>query len=144
RSLCTNLAEIDVETPATMKYDLEKSKDETRYDLKHHKPITELQGRGQSTMLPKSTSGAAATQPRAESAETSSVVPQSSQYVLTPTNFAKMVCKADKHEKQLKLFAEQLGTFVDKAITTALESYASLHAHIDDMEAQATENILNN
>ncbi|MCD9560507.1 hypothetical protein HAX54_019202, partial [Datura stramonium] len=38
------LARIDVETYATKKYDLEKSKDESKYDLKLHKPILEVFG----------------------------------------------------------------------------------------------------
>ncbi|MCE5166306.1 hypothetical protein HAX54_017258, partial [Datura stramonium] len=36
------LVRIDVETYATKKYDLEKSKDESKYDFKLHKPILEV------------------------------------------------------------------------------------------------------
>ncbi|MCD9639397.1 hypothetical protein HAX54_023840 [Datura stramonium] len=63
------------------------------------------------------------------------------EYALTPANFAKRVRKADIHEKQLKLFAEQLRTFVDRAITADLEPYVSLHACIDDMEAQINDRL---
>ncbi|MCE3050355.1 hypothetical protein HAX54_047036 [Datura stramonium] len=40
------LAEIDVERNATNKYDLKKSKDETRYDKKLHKLVIEVFGSG--------------------------------------------------------------------------------------------------
>ncbi|MCD9646925.1 hypothetical protein HAX54_037178 [Datura stramonium] len=43
--------------------------------------------------------------------------------------------------KQLKLFAEELGTFVNKAITATLQSYVSLHAHIDDIEARVNDEL---
>ncbi|MCE3216869.1 hypothetical protein HAX54_008782 [Datura stramonium] len=45
------------------------------------------------------------------------------------------------HEKQLKLFAEQLGTFVNRAIISSLELYVRLHARIDDMEAQMNDRL---
>ncbi|MCD7473210.1 hypothetical protein HAX54_014867 [Datura stramonium] len=135
-ALVTTLAGIDVETYATKKYDLEKSKDESKYDLKLHKPIPEVfKSSGQTIKATKttngpagaatgtelvyhaapiststpSTSGAAVTQPRMESAETSSFMPQSS------------------------------WIFVDRAIIDALELYKNLHARIDDMEARVND-----
>ncbi|MCE3215211.1 hypothetical protein HAX54_001282 [Datura stramonium] len=45
------------------------------------------------------------------------------------------IAGVDRHGKQMKLFAEQLGNLVYKAIAAALASYESLHALIDDMEA---------
>ncbi|MCD7457019.1 hypothetical protein HAX54_033914 [Datura stramonium] len=42
RRSCPILVGIDVETYATETYDLEKSKDESRYDLKLRKPIPEV------------------------------------------------------------------------------------------------------
>ncbi|MCD9640698.1 hypothetical protein HAX54_026151 [Datura stramonium] len=117
-------AGIDVETYATKKYDLEKSKDESRYELKLHKQI------------PKVFEPNAATQPKGESIETSSTMPQSSQYAFTLANFARVIKKADRQDRQLKLFAEQLGLFVNRAITAALEPYKHLHARMGDMEAR--------
>ncbi|MCE3051869.1 hypothetical protein HAX54_051087 [Datura stramonium] len=96
------LVGIDGETNATKKYDLEKSKDESRYDLKLHKKIRKVFGpSGQTaremktttelsrqdigaelvchaTLFPTSTpstSSVDATQPRVESAKTSSAMP---------------------------------------------------------------------
>ncbi|MCD9646703.1 hypothetical protein HAX54_036761 [Datura stramonium] len=66
---------------------------------------------------------------------------QSSQYAFMPANFAKLVRKVDRNVKQMKLFVEQLGTFVDRAIEVALASCVSLHAHIDDMEARVNERL---
>ncbi|MCE0481884.1 hypothetical protein HAX54_040062 [Datura stramonium] len=40
-----------------------------------------------------------------------------------------------RQEKQLKLFAKQLGTFVDRSIKVVLNPYKNLHASIDNMEA---------
>ncbi|MCD7446256.1 hypothetical protein HAX54_048454 [Datura stramonium] len=114
------LDRIDVETYATKKYDLEKLKDESIYDLKLHKQIPEV------------FRTIAATQLGVESAEMPSVMSRSSQYAFTLENFASMVRKVDRQVKQLKLFAEQLGLFVDRAITASLEPYKNLHARMDD------------
>ncbi|MCD9641970.1 hypothetical protein HAX54_028529 [Datura stramonium] len=43
-----------------------------------------------------------------------------------PSNIAKLFRKADRHEKQMKLFADQLGTFVDRAIVATLAPYESM------------------
>ncbi|MCE3052497.1 hypothetical protein HAX54_052766 [Datura stramonium] len=75
-----------------------------------------------------------------ESAETSYAMPQPSQCALTQ-NFDRVVRKGDKQEKQLKLFAEQLGIFVDRAITGTLEPYKNLHACIYDMEARVIDRL---
>ncbi|MCD7462477.1 hypothetical protein HAX54_048616 [Datura stramonium] len=83
-----------------------------------------------------STSSAANTQSEGESDETSSAMSRSSQYAFTLVNFSRVVRKADRQDKQLKLFVEQLGPFVDRAITTALEPYKHLHARMDEMEAR--------
>ncbi|MCD7451262.1 hypothetical protein HAX54_010477, partial [Datura stramonium] len=92
------LVGINVETYATKKYDLEKSKDESRYELKLHKPIPKVfKPNGQTARATEtstklageelvyqaspihtftlSTYGAAATQPEGESAEISSAMP---------------------------------------------------------------------
>ncbi|MCE2056137.1 hypothetical protein HAX54_044105 [Datura stramonium] len=52
-----------------------------------------------------------------------------------------MVGKEDSHEKQMKLFAEQLETFIDRVITVALAPYVIPHARIDDMEARVKEDM---
>ncbi|MCE5166625.1 hypothetical protein HAX54_022810 [Datura stramonium] len=52
-----------------------------------------------------------------------------------------MVRKADIQDKQLKLFVEQLGPFVDRAIKTALEPYKHLHAYMDDMEENVNDKL---
>ncbi|MCE3214674.1 hypothetical protein HAX54_053030 [Datura stramonium] len=115
-----------------------KCKDESRYDLKLHKLTSEVFGSsgqtarekettidpvGESTRaelvfhvapIPTSTPStlvAAAIKPGLQSAETLSTMPQSSQHAFTPANFARVVKKADKQEKQLKLFADQLVLF---------------------------------
>ncbi|MCD7446130.1 hypothetical protein HAX54_041515, partial [Datura stramonium] len=106
RGSCTILAEIDIETPATKKYDLEKSKDEIRHDLKLHKSV-----------------------------------PKSSQYASTPTNFARTLRRENRHEKQMKLFIEYLGTFIDTATIATLALYVNLHARIDDMEVGENEGL---
>ncbi|MCD9642242.1 hypothetical protein HAX54_028933 [Datura stramonium] len=63
-------------------------------------------------------------------------MPRSSEYAFTPANFARVVRKADRQDKQLKLFAEQLGSFVDRAIIATLEPYKNLDACMDDMEVR--------
>ncbi|MCD7469132.1 hypothetical protein HAX54_007949, partial [Datura stramonium] len=151
-----------------MKYDFEKSKDETRYDMKFHKPVIEVfKSSGPSAKIAEattdlveattrtesvshaaklptstpSTSVATTTQKGAESVETSFMVHPPSWYAFTPVNFAKVAQKADRREKQLKLFVVQLGTFVDRAIKVDLESYKNLHARLDDMEARVNEKL---
>ncbi|MCD9560947.1 hypothetical protein HAX54_019812 [Datura stramonium] len=86
------LAGIDIKKPTTMKYDLEMYMTRSFIDQ----------------LLRPSTSDAAIAQQGAELADTTSVMPQSSLYAFEPTNLAKMVLKEDRHEKQLKLFAEIL------------------------------------
>ncbi|MCD7451263.1 hypothetical protein HAX54_010478 [Datura stramonium] len=39
------------------------------------------------------------------------------------------------------MFAEQLGLFVDRAITVALAPYKHLHAHMEDMEARVNDRL---
>ncbi|MCD9558927.1 hypothetical protein HAX54_016620, partial [Datura stramonium] len=90
------LAGIDVQTYATKKYDLEKSKNESIYDMKIHKPFPE--------------------------------------YAFIQANFARVVRKVE--DKQLKLFAEKLGHFVHRAITTASEPYKNLHAWMYYMDVR--------
>ncbi|MCE3051860.1 hypothetical protein HAX54_051072 [Datura stramonium] len=80
------------------------------------------------------TSGATTTQSGVESTNMMSYIPLSSKYAFTPPNFARVVRKADRQEKQFKLFAEKLGFFVDRAITVSLEPYKNLHACMDEME----------
>uniref|UniRef100_M1DLJ1 Uncharacterized protein n=1 Tax=Solanum tuberosum TaxID=4113 RepID=M1DLJ1_SOLTU len=46
-------------------------------------------------------------------------------YELTPTNFTRLAKWVDKHEKKLKLFAEKLGPFVDRALPKALYPYSN-------------------
>ncbi|MCD7462398.1 hypothetical protein HAX54_048417 [Datura stramonium] len=73
-------------------------------------------------LLPTSTpptSGVATVTQGKESTETSSTAPQTSHYAFTPS-----------------IFAEKLGSFVDRAILATLVPYESLHARIDDMEEQ--------
>ncbi|MCD7452558.1 hypothetical protein HAX54_017387 [Datura stramonium] len=77
-----------------------------------------------------STFGATAATPRVESSVTSSDAPHSSQYAFIPTNFAKLVKKVDKHEKQMKMFIKWFGTFLVRAIAAALEQYVSLHLEL--------------
>ncbi|MCD7455029.1 hypothetical protein HAX54_026812 [Datura stramonium] len=92
------LARIDVETHATKKYDLKKSKDESIYKLKLHKPIPKVFGpSGQN----------------ARATETST----------------ELVGEATERE------------LVDQAITSALELYKHLHAHMDDMEARVNDRL---
>ncbi|MCD9638924.1 hypothetical protein HAX54_023099 [Datura stramonium] len=139
RSSCPNTRR-HVETPTTKKYDLEKSKDETRYDLKLHKPFIEVFRFGvQSARVAKENidpAGAAiGTKFVGHAAEIPTATPS------TSANFSKMLRKEYIHEKQLKLFAEQLGTFVDRAITTSLDSYVSLHSRIDDMETPVNDRL---
>ncbi|MCD7458838.1 hypothetical protein HAX54_039364, partial [Datura stramonium] len=97
------LAGIDMETYATKNYDLEKSRDESQYELKLHKH--EVFG------------SSAATQLGVDSAEMLSSMPQFSKYAFTPTNLARVFKNADRQEPQIKVLAEQLGLFVDSAIT---------------------------
>ncbi|MCE2055075.1 hypothetical protein HAX54_041893 [Datura stramonium] len=148
------LVGIDVETYATKKYDLEKSKDESIYELNLQKLILEVFGpSGQNTMKTEtstestreatrgklvyqaapihtftmSTSGVTVTQPKGESTETFSSMPQSLQYA-----FTRVFRKADRQDKQLNLFDEQQGLFIDRAITATLEPYKHLHESEDD------------
>ncbi|MCD9638040.1 hypothetical protein HAX54_021706 [Datura stramonium] len=161
-------AGIDVEIYATKNYDLEKSKDEPIYELKLHEPIPEVfEPIGQNARATKastkpakeaiggelvcraspihtfipSTSDAAMTQPERQSAETSSSMPRPSPYAFTPANFSRVVRKADIQDKQLKLFAEQLGPFVNRVITDSLEPYEHLHARMDDMEVRVNDRL---
>ncbi|MCD7447509.1 hypothetical protein HAX54_031004 [Datura stramonium] len=78
-----------------------------------------------------STFSAATTTQGMNSTETSSAAPQTSLAI----KFC-VVKKAEKYEKQIRLFIEQLGTFVDRVISTALVWYEGLHARIDNMEAR--------
>ncbi|MCD7450870.1 hypothetical protein HAX54_008844, partial [Datura stramonium] len=88
------IAGIDVETPVTKKYHLEKSKDETRYDLKLHKPVIEvLVFDGQSARVAEAT-----------------------------TNPARAATATG-------------------AITAALESYMSIHVHINNVETQSNDRL---
>ncbi|MCE3051429.1 hypothetical protein HAX54_049815 [Datura stramonium] len=87
------------------------------------------------------TKNAFITQPKGESAETSSFMLRSSQYVFTQEIFAQVVRKVDRQDKQLKLFAEQLGPFVNQAITTTLEPYKHLHVHMTDMEFRVNDRL---
>ncbi|MCE3049226.1 hypothetical protein HAX54_044418 [Datura stramonium] len=92
------LAGIDVEIPATKKYDLEKSKDKIRYLLKLHKLVIEVfRSSGQSARVAYATT--------------------------TPL-------------EQL-----QGWSLLAIAITATSESYAILHTHINDMEAQANDRL---
>ncbi|MCE3049524.1 hypothetical protein HAX54_045094 [Datura stramonium] len=68
-------------------------------------------------------------------------MPRSSQYAFTLANFVRMVRKADRQEKQLKLFVEQRGLFVDRDITAILEPYKHLHTRMDDMEARGNDRL---
>ncbi|MCD7453262.1 hypothetical protein HAX54_020340 [Datura stramonium] len=111
RSHIPILTEIEIETPATKKYDLEKSKDETSTGIGSVGHIAQIL-----TSTP-STSGAAAAPPNTKSAETSSAVPQASQCALMPENFAKMI------EPSLLLWIH------------------SLRARIDDIEAQVNDRL---
>ncbi|MCE3214829.1 hypothetical protein HAX54_053454 [Datura stramonium] len=84
------LVGIDVKTYATKKYDLEKSKDETRYELELYKPVIEVfEFGGPIAKVVEATTGLA--EAGVESAETSSVVHQPSQYAFIQVNFAKVV-----------------------------------------------------
>ncbi|MCD7465791.1 hypothetical protein HAX54_001949 [Datura stramonium] len=62
-------------------------------------------------------------------------------YPFTPANFTRVVRKAYRQDKPLKLFVEQLGPFVDRAITTILEPYKHLHARMDDMEVRVNDKL---
>ncbi|MCD7459801.1 hypothetical protein HAX54_041999 [Datura stramonium] len=53
----------------------------------------------------------------------------------------RAVKKADKQDKQLKLFAEQLGLFINRSVTTYLEPYKHFHARMDDMEARVNDRL---
>ncbi|MCD7469130.1 hypothetical protein HAX54_007947 [Datura stramonium] len=143
-----------------MKYDFEKSKDETRYDMKFHKPVIEVfRSSGPSATIAEattdlaeaatrtesvshaaqlatstpSTSVATTTQQGVEPVEKSSMVHPPSWYAFTPVNLAKVVQKAYRREKLLKLFVVQPGTFVDIAVKADFDSYKNLHARLDDM-----------
>ncbi|MCD7450009.1 hypothetical protein HAX54_002886 [Datura stramonium] len=124
------LGGINLETYATKKYDLEKPWDESRYDLKLHKlevfvssgqtakatnKTTNPTGEATRTELvyhatpipssTPSTTGLDAMQQGVESTEMSSSMPKYSLYAFTPTNFARVINRADRQEKQLKYFA---------------------------------------
>ncbi|MCD7470064.1 hypothetical protein HAX54_009632 [Datura stramonium] len=88
-----------------------------------------------------SISGAAMETQGVESTETLSAAPQTLYYAFTPSNFVKLVKREDRHEKQMKLFAEQLETFMNRDSAAALAPHKSLHARIDDMEAQVNERL---
>ncbi|MCE3216078.1 hypothetical protein HAX54_004741 [Datura stramonium] len=107
------LVGIDVDMIENKKHDLEKSKDEIRHNLQLHKTELACFSTPLSTSTPSTYSVAAAAQ-GVESTKTSSAALQDSQYAFTPANFAKLVKRADRHKKQNKLFAEQLGSFVDR------------------------------
>ncbi|MCD9638112.1 hypothetical protein HAX54_021843 [Datura stramonium] len=144
------------------------SKDETRYDMKFHKPVIEVfrsigpcatiaevttdlaeaatrtESVSHTAKLPTSTpstSVATKAQQGAEPVQTSSMVHPPLWYAFTLVNSAKVVKKADRREKQLKLFVVQLGTFVDIAVKADFYSYKNLHARLDDMEARVNDKL---
>ncbi|KAG5605588.1 hypothetical protein H5410_027080, partial [Solanum commersonii] len=73
--------------------------------------------------------------PQSEATNTTSSLLQVLAYELTPTNFSRLSKWVDKHKKKLKLLAEQLGPFVDRALPKALYPYSNMHARMNAMEA---------
>ncbi|MCE3216532.1 hypothetical protein HAX54_006790 [Datura stramonium] len=69
-------------------------------------------------------------------------MPQSSHHEFAQANFTRVVRKVDRQDKHQKLFAEQLGPFVDRAITPALEIYKHFRTRMDDMEARVNDRLM--
>lgn len=67
------------------------------------------------------------------------VAAQILEYVLTMQNFRKMVKQRKRFKAQLKIFANQFESTVDKRIQASIEPFLTLHGCIDDIKHRVNE-----
>lgn len=79
--------------------------------------------------------------PIPEREENTVVAAPVSEYALTPQNFKKLVKQGKKFEAQLRLFANQFKSAVDKKIKKAMAPFLTLHGRIDEMEHRVNERL---
>lgn len=90
---------------------------------------------------PPTTSSGSASMPMGRIPDSTSVRPLPSEYKMNPDNFAKMVRRVNKVEKQIAIWGKNFKPFIERIIEDALRPYRNIQLRMDNMEERVNKRL---